>query len=188
MSFGTIYTLPISPRSSWLPGLAKYLGLDVSFIPMKDVENYKDKFPLGQAPAFESPSGFKLTELMAIVEYLVLSSDKKEILGVSPEEKASSTRWESFANTTLATSMIKYWFAKAEDEKSATLEGIAANLKYLDGELANSKYLAGDKVLMGDIFAYTVLATIAHLGVSLKEYSNVSRFVAEVAEHPILKD
>lgn len=185
MSFGTIYTISIYPRSLWLPSLAKYLGLDVTFVERDAAKDFREKFPLNRAPTYESPSGFQLTELMAIVEYMVLNSSKPEFLGVTPREKALSTRWFSFANSNLIDSMAQLWFSKTSVQREAAMETIRKDLEYLDSNLTATKYLTGDSILCGDIFTYTVVSKIRELGVDVSGYRHLTRFLDSLKDHPI---
>lgn len=188
MSLGTLYILPGSSRNSWLPGLVKYLGLDVKVVSIRDIDNYKSIFPLGKAPAFEATNGFKVTEVAAVVEYLILQSAKPELLGSTKEEKVSNTRWFSFTNTDVGNTMVA-WNRRPQDspEEVATRKENVHNLfKYLNNHYASSKYVVGDNITVADLYLYTDVTKINANGIPLDGYPHLEKYISTVSVHPAL--
>ncbi|CAI8501647.1 Glutathione S-transferase Y-2 [Pichia kudriavzevii] len=188
MTFGTLYILPPSPRSAWLPKLAKYLALEINVKSMLEVEDFKSKFPLGKAPAFEGSDGFRLTETLAIIKYFIDSSSKPEFAGSSLKEKALNEKWLSFANSDLCGAMVGVWFCKDESKKPELVSKLNSLLQYIDNELNNSKFLVGDSVLVADILLYVTLQHIVEIGVDISSFSHLKKYSEEVAKHELLAE
>lgn len=183
MTFGTIYIFPDTPRSNTLVKLARYLNLDVEAVPRPGYQNYTDKFPLGKAPAFETPHGFKLTETTAIMEYLVLSSSKPQLMGSSTMEKVLTSKWNSFINSDLMNAYINVIYGKSEEEKSAGMATLKVLLTYLDNSLTSTTYLTGDELLVCDCFATDFLdLVVKYCGIDLSSYKYIFRYYALMKE------
>ena len=110
MSQGTLY---VNQRiRGWLPkAIVKHLSLDVNVVNTEEsLEQFSKDFPLKKIPGFAGPNGFKLTEVIAILFYLVnLSSDeetKNTLLGEDVATKAQVLRWVSLANTDLCSQLV----------------------------------------------------------------------------------
>lgn len=180
MIIATAYITPRSPRSSWFPELVKYLELEITFITKDEV------FPLRKTPAIVTAGGFKLTETLAIITYLVEVSSKPEFEGVTEEERALNLRWLSFFNTDV---MQAFYSVNHANTEKARLDSMAKVL-HLTGNVESclqegcTKFLSSNVVLVSDIFIYHILI---HIPI-LTQFPLVNRYFEAVQLHPIISN
>lgn len=168
-----------------MPKLAKYLGLNIEFVNKEEVENYSKKFPLHHAPTLENSSGFKLTETIAIIQYLISKSNNPELLGTTDEEKALNMKWESYVNSDFFTACIGYIFSKTENERKKHFTEVTAGFNYITSQLMKTKYLTGNNLLACDILGAEILLLIlgAASNEDLSPYTKIREYVANVEKH-----
>lgn len=187
MPFGTLYYKPLSPRSSWLIALAKYLGIEID---CKDVSNspeFPSLFPLRRVPAFVTEKGFRLTEMIAIAFYFTQKAGKKEFFGITDEEKASNLRWVSFINSDLSNSAFALHTASTDEEKFKAFENFKSNMTFIDNQLSETKFLNGETPLLSDMYACCIFSAMEGYKIELNEFANIARYLAEIKSHQIGK-
>jgi len=103
---------------------------------------YLAKFPLGKVPTFESPSGFLLSESVAIAEYVARKgSARAQLLGATDEEAVLVRQWMCFNAEHLIITLgeLVLWrvgvavYDKAKDDKAT--KDLERWLEYLEGHL-----------------------------------------------------
>lgn len=145
MSHGTLFINPGSPRSNWLGALAKTLNVDVEVVDCSKSEEYLKLFPLKKTPAFADSTGWKLTEALAIIEYLFSLASDKTLRGKNAKDQAQVMRWLSFVNLDMVNAWVDYVFvAKTEEAKASASSTLAKQLAYINDELATRTWLAVD--------------------------------------------
>lgn len=180
MSTGTLFIFSKSPRSNWLPAFVKELGLDLTIRDIKDDPENVKEFPLSKGPALKMANGFKLTETVAIAEYLPAIANSP-LAGSSLQEKASITQWISFINFDV--SIAGYglmFFAKTDEEKKAKMDTLTFLCSHMDSHLKDSKFLTGPEYRTCDVFAvHTVSCFLGVFGLADK-YPNLARWKADL--------
>ncbi|GMM30917.1 hypothetical protein DAMA08_036620 [Martiniozyma asiatica (nom. inval.)] len=180
MSQGTLYIFSKSPRSNWLGQLVSELELDIS---VEGIENDKfaANFPLKKAPAFIDNSGWKLTETIAIIQYLISLKESSSLAGNSTKEKAQVLKWLSLFNHDFIDAAVEIlFFAKTDADKKLWIEKGTAILSYADAFLKYSKLLAADSITIADIFVYKVIISISPLVGGIEPFKNINRWIADV--------
>lgn len=190
MTFATVYIKPHTPRGDWLASLGQYVGLEIKTVDYKSAEasKFEELFPLKRVPALVTPNGFQLTELIAIVEYIVAKGSKPELSGKTTEERATNTRWLSFFNSDFVQAAGGYFMGSNDEIKQQSLQTMLSLLEYIDKHLSQSKYFTNNTILTADIFAFQIFAMAKQFGVDFTHYPNVERFTGEVSQHPIIKN
>lgn len=188
MSLGTLYYNPPYARSNWLLELAEYLGVSLEGKVAPESPEFPELFPLQKTPAFISPSGFKLTESLAIVYYMIHKSTKPDFAGVTDEERATNWRWYSFITADMTILVTAVLLAKTEQDKQEAITKIKQLLKYFDDSVSNSKYLTGSTIYVCDIFAKCYFMMLKDLVMDYDEYSNITRYLDDVSMHPIFAE
>ncbi|GAA6019331.1 hypothetical protein JCM10207_001263 [Rhodosporidiobolus poonsookiae] len=167
MSFAKVYGFEGNPRTRVALVVAKYEGLEVEWVKVNPFEGgadaeYTAKFPLGLVPALEK-GDYKLTEAIAVAQYLAAQENKAGLLGATKEEAASVTQWASWANADLLPS-LGAWFrpltGAAPYQKPAVEAAKAKALKhleYLEKTLATRTFLVGERITLGDLFTASAL-------------------------------
>ncbi|VEU20519.1 DEKNAAC101394 [Brettanomyces naardenensis] len=157
---GTIYIYPGSPRSALLEPLVKYLNLDIEVLDKND-PNFLKAFPLHKAPSFLSKDGWKLHEVLAVLEYLVSlkPDDKYKFFGEGKRERAQVFQWLSFTNTDFLTATGTYAFRSPTPEaKAAALVVVERNVDEFEQQLKKTPYLVGSQATLADLFAANFFA------------------------------
>lgn len=188
MSQGKVY-IHRSPRSNWLGKFAKVLNLDIEVHDISG-EEFAKSFPLKKAPAFEDPTGFKLTEVIAIIEYFISIAEDKTLKGKTTKDAAQVLRWLSFLNQDVIDSWVQVNFVqKTEEGKAAATERLANLFKYIDGELENKVYIVGDYLTVADVYLFAVFPSMnATINITEESYPNIYKWHAFVkAEEPVIK-
>ncbi|KAG7847904.1 hypothetical protein KL941_002083 [Ogataea angusta] len=190
---GVIYCLPGSPRSSLFPQLIKYTGLDIE---VKDPSAacFAENFPLKKCPAYEQNDGFKLTETLAILKYLVDQvPGKYNWFGKTKQEEAKVWQWLSFVNSDYVSALCDWAlpsFGVLPYDKQRIERGVASLDKLtslLEDQLHKTKYLAGDEATLADIYAIqAVKVCYGSLWEEswVKEHPAVARWVQQLKEDP----
>ena len=147
--------------------LVNYLKLNVAVVePEKDEKRFTTLFPLHKLPAFVSAKGWKLTEVMAVMNYLVnMSTDSKlknQLFGEDLQAQAQVIRWESLANSDLCNEIVKAfrplkgdipYNKKVVDAALAQIDNIAA---IYEERLQTHTYLASEHISLGDLLSAAV--------------------------------
>lgn len=124
---------------------AKFLNIDINFVEISGNEDFSKLFPLHKVPAFIDPKGFKLTEVIAIIQYLIALSSRQDLAGKTIQDQAQVTRWLSFVNQDMADNWDNYVFeAKTEDAKQIYATSLDNQLKFINNELSTRNWLAVD--------------------------------------------
>jgi glutathione S-transferase len=186
MSFGTAYISDVYPRSAWYPKLAKYLDLDIEFKLAADIENYQAIYMLKRSPLLITSEGFKLSETLAIMNYLVSKSNKPEFAGITPEEIASNSKWISFFTADFIPAMFGRKLGYDERERVQYASFTAQFLDYIEDYLssANTKFLSSDSILVSDVFVCQVLQHVEELS----KFQSLYKYFEAVKSHPIFAE
>ena len=188
MTFATVYCYPTSSRSNWLSDLGDYVGLKIVTKLKQETANYKEIFPLNKAPALITPSGYKLTETIAIFTYIVDKSNKKEFLGITEEEKANNLKWLSFMNSDFVGALYPLIYFPEGLTMEEHIARISRFLKFIENELKikTTKYLSSDEILISDIFTVKTFDDVVGAGVDLSPYPEIVKYMDSVRPHPLM--
>lgn len=165
----TIYTLPVG-RSIYLVSLIKHFKLDIKVVTSVEGDALFEKyFPLKKFPALvdvneETGEVFKLTETLAIIQYLLEKVDTEEskalLGGESTATRATVTKWLSLWNSDLfipAITVFKQikgmepFNKKVFDTCKATIEKIIVDV--VEARLRDYTFLAGEEPTSADYYA-----------------------------------
>lgn len=151
-----------------------------------DFKNVNGK---GYVPTLDIGKGEVLTEVPVILQYL---ADKNEGAGLLPRF-GSLERYRAMETLNFITSELHKGigglFNKAmpEDGRKVILERIGVRLGWLDTVLAKKSFLLGDSYSVADAYAFTVLNWGQWVGVDLKQWPNISAYMARVSSRPAVQ-
>ncbi|QLG71788.1 hypothetical protein HG535_0C01370 [Zygotorulaspora mrakii] len=190
---------------SWVPRcLVRTLNLDVQVVePESAAKQFSKDFPLKKVPAFIDSRGYKLTEQLAIANYLInLSGDEKmkhQLLG-KPDDfrtQAQILRWESLANSDLIMFLVKVFgplrgdapYIKSDVDKAmAYVNEIVA---LFEERLQTHTYLVTEDITLADLIATAAMTRgFNHLfGEKWRaEHPAILRWFNTVRDSKFLKD
>ncbi|KAF4333256.1 translation elongation factor eef-1b gamma subunit [Fusarium beomiforme] len=164
-SIGTIWTYPFNPRAMKVEAAAAMNGHTISHAPgfimgqTNKSPEFLAQFPLGRVPTFKSRDGKTvLFESDAIAQYAAESGPAStQLLGSTPEERATIRQWIAFADHELfepMTIMIMWRygmdsFDEAADKKA--LQHLVVSLTILEKHLQCRDYIATELLSLADI-------------------------------------
>ncbi|ODV97372.1 hypothetical protein PACTADRAFT_38581 [Pachysolen tannophilus NRRL Y-2460] len=195
MSQGTLFATE-QIRCVAAEALIKHLKLDVKISSKEDPE-YQSNFPLNKVPAFIGPKGYKLTEVIAILLYLVsLDNEKSPLFGKNAKEYAQVVKWLSFGSSELIPTAAKAFLpllGATPYNKKQVDEGLSGSLKLadiLEERLYNYTYLVGERLTLADIFVGTVVGRIFETIWAkdfLKQYPSITRWFKSLTQTPVFQ-
>ena len=166
-----LYTFPAGRA---LPlAIINHFKLDIKIADPTNDETFAKQFPLKKVPALidvnqETGEVFKLTEVIAVVQYLLEKAgteESKALLGECIQNKATITKWMSLWNSDIISqagimySQVKGYEnfnKKSFDAAKATLETIIVNV--VEARLRDFTYLVGEELTAADYFAACIAA------------------------------
>jgi elongation factor 1-gamma len=189
-SQGTLYYFPSSPRSNWLGHLIKAINLDIAFVDQTKSKEFEKEFPLKKGPAFIGADGFKLTEVISIVEYLISISDNYTLKGKNLKDETQVLRWLSYVNQDVVKSWSAVVFGNLTGEaKDAAVSTLESQFKYIDNELSTRKYLAlDDYITVADEFLFSWYSAFASSvgGINAENYPHIFQWYETIkANDPV---
>ncbi|TMB06711.1 MAG: glutathione S-transferase family protein [Deltaproteobacteria bacterium] len=163
-------------------------GLDIPFEPVNIVtgENRTPEFlkknPLGGLPVLELDDGSRLTESLAIMEYLEELHPKPPMIGTTPIERARVRELEIFQNTH---PFMAGRFKQSADAAENARNRLAANLKVMDAKIDRGPFVAGSRPSIADCTLLAALEFAEFAQVPLDPaFKNVTRWYAGFKERP----
>ncbi|KAL6934756.1 hypothetical protein ACO0OL_003301 [Hanseniaspora opuntiae] len=165
-----LYTFPIG--RAFPTAIINHFKLDIKIASPADDELFAKQFPLKKVPALvdvneETGEVFKLTEVIAIVQYLlekVGTEESKALLGGdSIQNRAAVTKWMSLWNSDIISQGglmyrqikgVENFNKKTFDAAKETLENIIVNV--VEARLRDFTYLVGEELTAADYFAACV--------------------------------
>tara|TARA_B100000315_G_scaffold257831_2_gene308031 strand:- start:4555 stop:5160 length:606 start_codon:yes stop_codon:yes gene_type:complete len=146
--------------------------------------------PKGQVPVLELDDGQFLTEGSVIVQYL---ADQVPDSGLLPAagtlERVRIQEWLSFVGSELHKPFDALFNPAVPAEyKIIAKEILARKFAFLDAHLGDNDYLAGDSFSVADPYPFVVLSWTQYQDIDLKEYKNISAYIARVATRPCVQE
>ena len=176
-------------------------GLDIPFEPVNIVtgENRTPEFlkknPLGGLPVLELDDGSRLTESLAIMEYLEELHPKPPMIGTTPIERARVRELERICELGVLATVGQIFqnthpfmagrFKQSADAAENARNRLAANLKVLDAKIDRGPFVAGSRPSIADCTLLAALEFAEFAQVPLDPaFKNVTRWYAGFKERP----
>lgn len=147
----------------------------------------------GSVPALRMDNNEILTEGAVIMQYLC---DQKTDSNLFPKlgtlDRYRCIEWLNFIATDVHKSFspLFYLGALVQNEqgqtqlKDATHQNLKNKIAYISEKLGDSDYLMGTNFTIADAYLFTVLGWGKHVGLNMTEWSNISKYMARVAQRP----
>lgn len=154
---------------------------------LEDGSDYFRINPRGYVPLLELDDGTRITEVVAIVQYL---AELKPEAGLLPPagslERTKLQSWLTFISSELHKAFSPWLWHKetAESTRKAVLERLARHFTELDAHLAQQPYLMGERFTVADAYAYTIVNWANFLAIPLKPYPALVAYLDRVAARP----
>lgn len=181
--------------------LVDYLKLDIELlIPEENDQLWSKNFPLKKVPCFINANSRKISEVIAILYYIINLSDNKKIqetlLGGDVLEESQILRWCSLANTDFCGSManalkplrgdLPYNKKQVEDG----LRSINSIISVYEERLKTHTYLVGERITLADLLTASIFGKCVEnlLGSEWRsEHQIIMRWFKTIIDSPIMK-
>jgi glutathione S-transferase len=141
----------------------------------------------GSVPTLLTNQGDVLTENAVIQQYLADTSNAYTLLPKVGEMKRYRVlEWLNYVSTELhkGCSPLFNPNVSTEMKENVFIPAIKARLTFIDQHLAKNAYLAGDHFTLPDGYLFVVISWMRHFKVSLKEWANIEKYIAELMKRP----
>ncbi|MFZ2296842.1 MAG: glutathione transferase GstA [Aquabacterium sp.] len=145
--------------------------------------------PKGYVPALLLDDGDVLTECPAILQYL---ADLAPELQLAPANGSKARyqlqSWLAFIGTEVHKNFSPFFNPAAPTEmKDLAGANLKRRLAYTNEQLAGHDYLMGETFSVADAYLFTVVNWAKFIQLDLREWSNLSAFLARVAARPAVQ-
>ncbi|SCV06250.1 LANO_0H25400g1_1 [Lachancea nothofagi CBS 11611] len=164
--------------------LIEWLKIDIEPVNTSEKnEEFKNLFPLEKNPAFLGSHGYELTEVMAILYYLVKLKDDAELektfYGVTLEERSQVIRILSFTNQEITSSTVALVTATEtnanQEEYEDKLSKCLACFAFLKQLLAQHEFLVKDQATVADSYTATICATLSGFALGKDKFDSFTK-------------
>jgi glutathione S-transferase len=140
-------------------------------------------------PTLEIKKGEVLTEVATIVQYLADKSKSTKFL----PKAGTMARYRAMESLTFISSELHKGigglFNKAmpEEGRKVIIERVNKRLDYVDGVLAKNKFITGKTFSVADAYAFTVMNWGQWVGIDIKPWKNIAKYMEMVAKRPAVQ-
>jgi glutathione S-transferase len=140
-------------------------------------------------PTLEIKKGEVLTEVATIVQYLADKSKSTKFL----PKAGTMARYRAMESLTFVSSELHKGigglFNKAmpEEGRKVIIERVNKRLDYVDGVLAKNKFITGKTFSVADAYAFTVMNWGQWVGIDIKPWKNIAKYMEMVAKRPAVQ-
>lgn len=142
-------------------------------------DNYLEINPKGAVPALRLDNGEILTEIQAILQYLVDHTAGQKLLApVGDYNRYKILEWMNYVSTELHKSLGMFFNPALTDEmKSKVLmPAITAKFTYIDDRLSKGSYLMGEEFTLPDAYLFVVLRWAHFFKMDFTPYKHINHF------------
>ena len=166
------------------------IQVDLDSHKLSDGTDYYTINPKGAVPVLELANGERLTEGVAIVQYLADLVPGKNLAPLNGTWQRS--RLQERLNF-IATELHKGFSVLAnaampQEAKVVASAKLNSNLKWIDAQLAGKQYLLGEQFTVADAYLFTVSNWAQYFAIDLSGFANLIRFRALVASRPTVQE
>lgn len=189
------------PRGALPKALVSYFNLDFEVRDATASPEFAKEFPLKKIPAVVFPDGSHLTEIIAIVQYLVESTEneniKKDLLGTNALERAQVVRWMSLANSDFMMPLTEAFLETIDqlpyhgDLVKIQLESVDKAAKVFEDRLNAHEFLVADRLTLADLMVASlyVFGFSTLLGKTWRsQHPGIMKWFDKVSKSPICRD
>jgi len=142
--------------------------------------------PKGYVPVLELDNGERLTEGLAIVQYI---ADLRPELGLAPAsglfERYRLQEWLAFINSEIHKGFSPLFRATTPDEaKAAAREALLNRLAYVARHLDQNDFLMGKQFTVADGYLFTVLNWGQWVGVDIQQWPSIAAYFERLSGRP----
>jgi glutathione S-transferase len=143
----------------------------------------------GYVPTLELKKGEVLTEVSTIIQYLADKSKSTKFL----PKLGTMNRYRAMETLNFVASELHKGigglFNKQMPEEGRKLinDRVKLRLDYLEGVLGKNKFISGKTFSVADAYAFTVLNWGQWVGIDMKAWKNIAKYMEVIAKRPAVK-
>ena len=166
------------------------IAVDLAQHKLPDGSDYYAINAKGAVPVLELANGERLTEGVAIVQYIADLAPSKAL--IPPHGSWQRYRLLETLNF-IATELHKGFGTLANpamppEAKTLAAAKLKSNLKWIDTKLTGNQYLMGDQFTVADAYLFTISNWAPYFDIDLGGLANLVAFRARVAARPAVQD
>lgn len=156
---------------------------------LPDGSDFRAINPKGYVPMLELDDGQRLTEGVAIVQYV---ADQAPASGLAPAagtmERYRLQEWLTFISSELHKGFGTFFNPAANDDfKASARERLAQRLRYVDEQLEGKTWLMGDTFTVADGYLFNITAWAKPTGYDLSPFTRLLAWRERVAARPAVQ-
>lgn len=151
-------------------------------------EDFYQINPKGYVPVLQVEGGERLTELPAIVQYVVETTQNHKLFPAEGFAKFRVIEWLGFIGSEIHKNFSPLFDPSSSDDiKKLSIEKISKRFAYIDNVLNQSAYVSSDQISIADIYLFVILTWARKLYIDIDEWKNLQAFKRKVGEYPALQ-
>ncbi|PJG59164.1 glutathione transferase GstA [Aeromonas cavernicola] len=156
---------------------------------VKDGSDFYAITPLGYVPILELDDGTRLSEGVAIVQYIADQVPEKNLAPANGTlARYQLQSWLNFITTELHKGFGPLFKPTTpEVYKPVATEALLNRLAFMDAHLAKQQYVASNEFSVADAYLFTVLGWAPHVGIDLSPFAHLQAFQGRVAARPAVQ-
>ncbi len=144
--------------------------------------------PKGYVPVLELDDGQRLTEGVAIVQYLADAQPESKLAPKNGTlERYRLQEWLNY----IATELHKGYAGMARkppEERQALVDSLSKKFDFVAGHLQSHPFLLGERFTVADAYLFTVLSWSSARGVELAKWPALQAYFDKIAARPAVKE
>lgn len=164
----------------------KYEAVRVSLEDKTVLEQYNEK---SYVPVLILPSGEKLTEAIAILQYLGDHYEREDLFPAQGTlERARCIEWLVFLSTEIHKGMGPLFHRKdlTQNFEKMTLKKLEQRFGLIDWQLTKNKFLLEQQYTIADMYCLALLRIAEHVKVNLNKFPNIMTYKLMLEEMPLV--
>lgn len=156
---------------------------------LPDGSDFRAINPKGYVPLLELDNGERLSEGVAIVQYI---ADQVPERGLAPAAGTMARyrlqEWLTFISSELHKSFSPFFNPAANDEfKAAMRDRLAQRFRYVDEQLEGRQFLMGEQFTVADGYLFNITAWAKPVGFDLSPYTRLAAWRERVGARPAVQ-
>jgi len=148
--------------------------------------NFMEINPKGYVPVLELSNGERLTEGVAILQYI---ADQKKESGLMPPPQTMNyyheLEWLNYIATELHKSYGPLWHSDTGDEaRDKTIQQLKTKYDFVQAHLQQHEFLVGDSFTIADAYLFTILNWNRFVKLDLSPWPALVSFLKKTGERP----
>lgn len=151
-------------------------------------EDFYQINPKGYVPVLELDTGERLTELPAIVQYLVETTHNHKLFPAEGLAKFQVIEWLGFISSEIHKSFAPLFDPTSSDDmKKLAVARISRRFAYINDVLNELAYVSSDQLSIADIYLYVILTWAKNLNIDISPWENLQALKRKVRDYPALQ-